>query len=225
MIVVTGVSRGLGRAMTEGFIKAGHVVAGCARSADAIADLESQFGLPHRFDAVDLANSGQIEKWSASILKELGPPDVLVNSAAVIKRNAPLWAVLPAEFSHVIDVNIKGVFHTIHYLVPAMVQRGRGVIVNFSSYWGRSTSADVAAYCTTKWAIEGLSRGLADDLPDGLASVALNPGIIHTDMLTSCFGASAASYPDPQQWASAAVPYILELGPGNNGQSVTVPGF
>ena len=80
LIVVTGVSRGLGRALTEGFIKAGHVVAGCARSADAIADLESQFGLPHRFDAVDLANSGQVEKWSASILKELGPPDVLVNA-------------------------------------------------------------------------------------------------------------------------------------------------
>jgi NAD(P)-dependent dehydrogenase (short-subunit alcohol dehydrogenase family) len=219
------VSRGLGRAMVERFNQAGHTVAGCARSSRSIAELEKRFGPPHRFDVVDVSQHQQVGTWAASLLKEMGPPDILINSAAIINTNAPLWAVPPAEFSDVVDVNIKGVHNTIHHLVPSMIERGSGVIINFSSYWGRSTSSEVAAYCTTKWAIEGLSRGLADDLPNGLAAVALNPGIIHTDMLESCFAQHAESYPRPEQWAEVAVPYILRLGTKDNGQALTVPGY
>ena len=224
-IVITGVSRGLGRAMTEGFINAGHTVAGCARSKEAIAALQKQIESPNRFDVVDVTDHQQVEAWATSLLDKLGPPDILINSAAMINRNAPLWEISPGEFSNIVDVNIKGVHNAICQFVPAMVQRGSGLVVNFSSYWGRSTSSDVAAYCATKWAIEGLSRGLADDLPSGVASIALNPGVIHTDMLESCFAESARSYPSPEQWAAAAVPYILGLGSEDNGQAVTVPGF
>ena len=224
-IVVTGVSRGLGKAMAEAFVAAGHRVAGCARSSESIETLQNQLGSPHRFDVVDVSDSRQVETWATSLLSEIGPPELLINSAATINKNAPLWTVEPNEFSRVIDVNIKGVHNTIYHLVPSMVKTGRGVVVNFSSYWGRSTSSDVAPYCATKWAVEGLSRGLADDLPSGLASVALNPGVIHTEMLASCFGDGAASYPAPDKWAAAAVPFILGFGPGDNGTSVTVPGF
>ncbi len=225
LIVVTGASRGLGRAMTAGFIHAGHTVVGCSRSPAAILELLDQHGPPNSFEVVDVSDEKQVGQWATSILAELGPPDILLNSAATINENAPLWEVSPEEFSNVVDVNIKGVYNTIRHFVPAMIERGSGVIVNFSSYWGRSTSSDVTPYCTTKWAIEGLSRGLADDLPSGLASVAFNPGVIHTDMLESCFGSSAASYPSPEKWAENSVPFILELGPSNNGQAVTVPGF
>lgn len=225
LIVITGVSQGLGRAMTEGFIGAGQTVAGCARSQQAVADLKAQFEPPNRFEVVDVSDHQQVAEWAASILNDLGTPDILINAAAVINRNAPLWETSPSEFSRIVDINIKGVHNTICELVPSMVRRGTGVVVNFSSYWGRSTSSDVAAYCTTKWAVEGLSRGLADDLPSGMASVALNPGVIHTKMLESCFAESAKSYPGPKQWAEVAVPYILGLGPSDNGQAVTVPGF
>ena len=105
-----------------------------------------------------------------------------------------------------------------------MVQRGRGVIVNFSSYWGRSGEAQVAPYCATKWAIEGMTRALAEELPAGMAAVAMNPGIIDTSMLRSCFGEAASSYLSPKQWANEAVPFLLSLGPQHNGQSLTVPG-
>ena len=81
-----------------------------------------------------------------------------------------------------IDVNIKGVANVLRHFVPAMIERGRGVIVNFSSGWGAPSSAEVAPYCATKWAIEGLTRALAEELP-GMAAVPLNPGIIDTDML------------------------------------------
>ena len=225
LFAITGVSRGLGRAMSEGFAKQGHTVVGCARSTEAISSLQSELGSPHRFDVVDVADANHVQRWAEQTLAESGPPDFLINCAAVMNENAPLWEMSEQDFSAIVDVNIKGVFHTIKHFVPAMKELGRGVIVNFSSYWGRSTSSDVAAYCSTKWAIEGLSRGLADDLPDGMASVAFNPGVIHTAMLQTCFGESAASYPGPDQWAKAAVPFILELSAANNGQSVTVPGY
>jgi NAD(P)-dependent dehydrogenase (short-subunit alcohol dehydrogenase family) len=100
------------------------------------------------------------------------------------------------------------------------------VAVNFSSGWGRSTSPEVSAYCASKWGIEGMTQALAQELPRGLAAVALNPGVINTEMLQRCFGKEgAAQYPSAQQWAEAAGPYLLKLGPKDNGQALTVPGI
>jgi NAD(P)-dependent dehydrogenase (short-subunit alcohol dehydrogenase family) len=104
-----------------------------------------------------------------------------------------------------------------------MVARRRGVIVNFSSGWGRSVSPEVAPYCATKYAIEGLTLALAEELPEGMAAVPLNPGIINTDMLQSCFGAEAGRYPTPERWAKTAVPFLLGLGAKDNGKSLTAP--
>ena len=129
----------------------------------------------------------------------------------------------PDEFDWVIDVNIKGIFYVLRHFLPAMVQRGQGAIVNFSSGWGRSTSAEVAPYCATKYAVEGLTLALAQELPDGMCAVPLNPGIINTDMLQVAFGDDASSYPSPDKWAQKAVPFLLGLGPTDNGKSLTVP--
>ena len=222
-IVISGASRGLGLAMAVGFIDRGHTVFGCSRSAEAIAELQDRLGGPHRFDVVDVGDDEQVRSWSDKVLSEAGPPDLLLNNAALMNNNAVLWEVPPDEFSRVIDVNIKGVYHMIRHFVPAMIETGHGVVVNFSSGWGRSTSPEVAPYCATKWAIEGLTRALAEELPSGMAAVPLNPGIIHTDMLASCFGAGAASYPSPDRWAMRAVPFLLELDPNNSGQPLTVP--
>jgi len=150
-------------------------------------------------------------------------PDLILNNAGLINRNAPLWEVPVEEFSNVIDVNIKGVYHVARAFLPAMIEAGRGVLVNFSSGWGRSTSPQVAPYCATKYAIEGLTAALAQELPPGLAAVALNPGVIHTDMLTTAMAEAAAGYPDPEAWAERAVPYLLSLGPSDNGRPATVP--
>jgi NAD(P)-dependent dehydrogenase (short-subunit alcohol dehydrogenase family) len=148
---------------------------------------------------------------------------LLLNNAGLINHNAPLWEVGAEEFSQVVDVNVKGVANVIRHFVPAMVRRNRGVIVNFSSGWGRSTDAEVAPYCATKWAIEGLTQALAQELPPGMAAVPFNPGIIDTDMLRSCFGDSASGYPAPQEWAKVAAPFLLKLGPADNGRQLTVP--
>jgi NAD(P)-dependent dehydrogenase (short-subunit alcohol dehydrogenase family) len=221
-VLITGVSRGLGRAMAEEFARLGHVVIGCGRSRKSIAELNSHLGAPHRFDCVDLADDAAVKAWATEVLKSHGAPDLLINNAALINRNAPLWKVPASEFDAVIDVNIKGVANVIRRFVPAMAKAGRGVIVNFSSGWGRATDAEVAPYCATKWAIEGLTRALAQELPAGMAAVPLNPGIIDTAMLRSTFGDGAGGYPRPEEWAHRAVPFLLALGPRHNGKPLTV---
>jgi NAD(P)-dependent dehydrogenase (short-subunit alcohol dehydrogenase family) len=81
----------------------------------------------------------------------------------------------------------------------------------------------VAPYCATKWAIEGLTQALAQELPPGMAAVPFNPGIIDTDMLHSSFGSSASGYPTPEEWAETAVPFLLRLESVDNGKPLTAP--
>ena len=222
-VLVTGVSRGLGRALVDGLVEAGHTVIGCARSATAIEELSTRFGPPHVWRVLDVTDDEQVSGWAAEILAVQGPPDLLVNNAAVINANAPLWEVSAAEFAQVTNVNLNGVATMIRHFVPAMIARGSGTIANMSSGWGRTTAPEVAPYCATKWGIEGLTQAFAAELPAGMAAVAVNPGVIDTEMLQSCFGAAASSYPDPVAWAKVAVPFLLGLGPSDNGSSVSVP--
>ncbi len=223
IVLVTGVSRGLGRAMAEGFRDAGCGVVGCSRSHEAIAELNERFGKPHRFAVVDVSHEDEVATWAESLRSNDVIPDLLINNAALINTNAPLWEVSSTEMASLLEVNVLGTHHVIRHFVPSMIESGSGVIVNFSSGWGRLTSPEVAPYCATKWAIEGLTRALASELPDGMAAIPFNPGVIDTDMLRSCFADGAEQYPSAQAWATRAVPYLLSLGPEHNGQPLTTP--
>src|ERR1041385_7119987 len=198
-VVITGVTHGIGRAMAEEFARLGHTVLGCARSQKQIDALKEKFGQPHDFYSVDVSLDESVKSWASVCLTTHAPPDLLINNAGVINRNARLWEVGAREFSDVIDVNVKGTANTIRHFVPAMVKRRSGVIVNFSSGWGRSTDAEVAPYCASKWAIEGLTQAFAQELPNGMAAIPLNPGIINTEMLRRSFGGSASGYPAPEE--------------------------
>jgi len=205
--------------MVDEFVQRGHQVSGCCRSESAVSDLREEFGDSHHFQVVDVKCRDSVGQWCRETIAKMGAPDLLVNNAALINKNARLWEVPAAEFAEVIEVNIVGVYHVLAEFVPLMVAAGEGVIVNFSSTWGRSTSPEVAPYCATKYAVEGLTKALASELPAGLCAVPFNPGVIHTDMLRSCFGAQAASFPDPSDWAQTAVPKLLALSASDNGIS------
>src|SRR5437660_1366298 len=129
LIVITGATRGLGRAMISEFARLGHTVIGCGRSEKQIASLRSEFPKPHHFAAVNVASDDEVSAWARAILQASGPPDLLLNNAAIINRNAPLWSVPAAEFSLVVDINLKGVVNVIRHFTPAMIEKKTGVIV------------------------------------------------------------------------------------------------
>jgi len=222
LIVLTGVTKGLGLAMTQKFIELGHTVLGCGRSRNMIETLQMQYSAPHDFAAVDVARESEVERWAARLLSSHGVPDLIINNAAIINQNAPLWQVPGDEFGRLVDINIKGVANIIRHFVPAMIGSKSGIIVNFSSEWGRSVAAEVAPYCASKWAIEGLTQALAKELPKGMAAIPFSPGIIDTDMLRSCFGEGASRYPNPQKWVEQAVPFLLGLNARDNGKPASV---
>lgn len=221
-VVITGVTRGLGRAWADGFCERGLTVAGCGRTASAIRDLQARFKSPHQFAVVDVADDESVSGWASAVLEAIGPPDILINNAAVINRPQKLWSISATEFDQVIDINVKGVANVIRHFVPAMVARRRGVIVNLSSGWGRTTAPDVAPYCASKYAIEGLTKALAQELPTGMAAIPLNPGVIDTDMLRAVWSGEAGNYITPKEWSRLAVDYVLRLGPADNGQSRSI---
>lgn len=233
VVALTGCTRGLGRVLARYFAAEGALIAGCGRNAKEIGKLRAELGARHDFTVADVSDDASVKKWAHRVQDRFGAPDLLLNNAAVIARNAPAWELTADEADAVLAVNVTGTLNVLRHFVPAMIERSDresstpGMIVNFSSGWGRSTSPDVGIGAS-KWAIEGLTQSLAQDLANTrVRAFALNPGIIDTEMLRECFGAAAGGYPGPEEWIQYAGPFILALlkGKGRRGEvSVSVPG-
>ena len=108
IVLLTGVSRGCGRALTEEFIRLGQVVLGCGRSEKEIAALQSRFPTPNHFAVVDVTDDAQVAAWARRVLRLHEAPELLLNNAGIINRNAPLWEVPAREFSEVIHLHLPG---------------------------------------------------------------------------------------------------------------------
>jgi NAD(P)-dependent dehydrogenase (short-subunit alcohol dehydrogenase family) len=225
-VVITGVTRGLGSAMVDEFVRLGHTVLGCARTRQEIENLARLYPT-HDFKVVNVASDAEVRAWAQCLLRQYGPPDLVLNNAAVINLKASLWKVADRDFSEEIDINIKGVVNVIRHFTPSMITRKRGVIVNFSSRWGKNFEKQMAPYCATKWAVVALTRALAEELKlEGVAAVAINPGIVKTGMLQRYLGNTTpdmSGYPTPAEWAKIAVPFILRLRIKDTGKVRNVP--
>ncbi len=223
-VVITGCTRGLGRALVEGFVARGDLVSACGRSVKALRAMGREMGPAHHFFQADVSEDASVASFRDRVLEEMGVPNLVLNNAAIINQSAPLWEVTAGEFDEVMRINVGGTASVLRHFLPAMIDAGEpAVIVNFSSGWGRSTAPEVAPYCASKWAVEGLTQAVAQEVPPFIGVVAFNPGVIHTAMLESCFGRGAASYPEPEDWARAAVPFLANLRPSDNGKALTSP--
>lgn len=133
-----------------------------------------------------------------------------MNNAAVLNKQDNMWEIDVEDFDNVIDTNIKGAANILRHFIPLMIPYNQGIIVNISSDAGRNPYTKMTPYCASKWGIEGLSKSIAKELPKGMTIVALDPGVIHTDMLESCIGDLASEYPSPREW------YVILLAPFDN---------
>ena len=221
-IWLTGCTNGLGRALVPELVDRGHVVAGCGRNEIEIQKLSDEFP-DCFFVACDVSDEGSVEDFVNEASIRAGEPDFLINNGAIVNQPAPLWEISAEEFDQLTSININGVANLIRHVVPLMLSNKSGMIINLSSGWGRSTSPEVAPYCASKWAIEGLTQALSQELPDNIGTVALNPGVINTEMLQKCWGDEANNFPGAEQWAITAAPFILGLTPLDNGKPLTAP--
>lgn len=228
VIALTGVSRGLGRALAVELIKRGHLIHGCARSERMIFELRRLYPKQH-FYVVDICNDHEVQSWAANVRRNAPhAPDILINNAAVLPPRGVLWCTTCSDVSRVVRTNLEGSIHAIRHFAPSMIARGSGLILNFASRWARTCEPGIASYCSTKAAIVAMTRALARELSQsGVAAVAINPGIVKTSMLKQYLSGPAAHTTEtpltPREWATMAAPAILRLGANRNGHFMRIP--
>jgi NAD(P)-dependent dehydrogenase (short-subunit alcohol dehydrogenase family) len=182
--LVTGGSRGIGRAIALRLASLGAAVAICGRDEHALrsaaAELQKRTArvFPH---LADVTRSAHVASLVEKIESALGPISILVNNAG-IGLFGPAHEKSEADWDKVLDTNLKSVFLVSRAVVPSMIRRGSGDIVNISSLAGRNTFAGGAVYCASKWGVQGLSGCMAEDLREhGIRVSVVCPGSVATE--------------------------------------------
>jgi NAD(P)-dependent dehydrogenase (short-subunit alcohol dehydrogenase family) len=179
--VVTGANSGIGRATAIHLAMQGHVVFGTVRSLDKAGKLQAmaaERGAEVQLVELDVADDASVQRGFAEILGQTGGVvDVLVNNAGV-GGNAVAEECPPSLYTDVFNVNVNGAVRCIQQVVAGMRERRRGAIVNITSIAGRMAALAQSPYVVSKWAFEGLSEGLAQELaPFGVRVVIVEPGV------------------------------------------------
>lgn len=180
--LVTGASRGIGRATLRALHSAGATVIGTATTEDGAAAITRE--LPDAIGLVcDLGVAASVDAMWKAAVAQVGPIDVLVNNAGTVLR-APISGIDDAAWDRVLAVNLSGPYYLARRVIPSMTERRWGRIVNVSSISGTLGSPRNVPYAASKWGLNGLTQSLAEELKGtGVTVTAILPGSVDTDML------------------------------------------
>ncbi len=178
--IVTGAQRGIGRAIAESLAAEGaHLGLCAARGApDVAADVKARVSM-----RCDVSDSAQVTAFFSACESALGPPDVVVLNAGVLEQ-APLEAFSEAQWSRVLDVNLKGAFLCAKAAWPAMQGRRTGRVIAIGSISGTLGTPRASAYNASKWGLTGFMKSIAEEgRAHGIFCATVLPGSVDTDML------------------------------------------
>lgn len=182
--IVTGGTKGIGRAIAESLVRAGAGVAITARNDDEIgatvAELKKLGAGTAAGYVCDVRNYEQVKSVVAEVAKEFGGLDILINNAGV-GIFASVESMPVEDFRAVLETNVFGVFYCCHEAIPLMKQRGGGYIINISSLAGANPHAEMAAYNASKFGLNGFSEALMQEVRhDGIKVSYIMPGSVNT---------------------------------------------
>ena len=190
-VLITGASRGIGKAIAQHFAKEGHsLVINCSKSEDQLLCLKEE--LIEKYHIPVLASVGNIGEYSyveqlfADIKAEFGGVDIVVNNAG-ISHIGLLSDMTPEEWKQLLDVNLSSVFYTSKLAIPYMLSKHQGKIINISSVWGNVGASCEVAYSASKGGMNSFTKALAKELaPSNIQVNAIACGCIDTEM-NQCF--------------------------------------
>lgn len=185
--VVTGASRGIGAATAVALAEAGFAVAVLYRANRVLAEtcvqkIRENGGTAHAY-AVDVTDSAAVQIVTAQIEKDLGAVSVLVNNAGISEQKL-FTDITDSDWEQMLAVHLNGAFYMMRALVPTMVHRKYGRIINIASMWGETGGSCEVHYSAAKAGLIGLTKALAKELaPSGITVNAVSPGAVETDMM------------------------------------------
>lgn len=207
-VVITGISKGLGKALANQFLNDNVRVIGCARNISTSNSDNKHLLL----SSVDVTSAEQTMQWTQQVIEDHGVPDMVIQCAGTINKPGDIESLNMNDFSKVMDVNVYGVVNIMRGFLPAMKRANKGFIINVSSGWGRSAKEGLSPYCASKFAVEGLSESVSKETSGAVKVYALDPGDgIQTDMLDICLPDYYPMAPNANDWAKCAYQYLRSL--------------
>ena len=189
--LITGASRGIGLGIAKAFAMEGASIFVCARGEDALQQTAKELqatGADVGYRAGDVSDPRDAERLVASALARFPDLEILVNNASILGKRAPIADLDVATWDEVIRVNTSSLFYVTRPLIPHLVSRGGGSIINVSSSVGRKGKANWGAYAVSKFGLEGFTQVLAAELEaSGVRVNSVNPGATRTDMRAEAY--------------------------------------
>ncbi len=185
-VLITGASSGIGRACAQAFAAAGARLLLVARRKDRLdaltAELRTEYQTQSHVAALDVRHRGDVDRFFAHLPADWRTIDILLNNAGLSRGLDKLHEGSVDDWEEMIDTNVKGLLYVSRAVVPGMVERGRGTVVNIGSIAGREVYPRGNVYCATKHAVDALTRGLRMDLVDTPVRVCtVDPGLVQTE--------------------------------------------
>jgi 3-hydroxy acid dehydrogenase / malonic semialdehyde reductase len=186
IVCITGASSGIGEACAKAFAAAGARLLLAARREDRLSEvartLTAEHGTATHLVTLDVRDREAVARAFAELPSEWAAIDILVNNAGLARGFGKLHENAIEDWEEMIDTNVKGLLYVSRTVVPGMVERGRGHVVNIGSVAGREVYPNGNVYCATKHAVDALTQGLRMDLVDTRVKVStVDPGLVETE--------------------------------------------
>lgn len=193
VILITGASSGIGAGIARELAKTDAILLLGARREDRLAALAEELrfnGCDVAVKAVDVTQRNDVEQFVAFALERWGRVDVMINNAGIMPLS-PMASLLVDEWDRMIDVNIKGVLYGIAAVLPPMLARETGHIINIASIGALAVSPTAAVYCATKYAVRAISEGLRQENSQ-LRVTCVHPGVVESELAATITDPTAA---------------------------------